>query len=75
MPRLVPLAGLCAHLSLRESSVRRLIRRGVIPGALPGTKRFDLKAVDAALDAAMGLAKPGEQSEADRFFAALEDRP
>src|SRR5258708_2996806 len=31
------------------------VRKGIIPGAIPGTHRWDRKAIDAALDRASGL--------------------
>jgi len=31
------------------------VRRGIVPGPLPGTNRWDRKAIDAALDRASGL--------------------
>lgn len=32
------------------------VRKGIIPGAIPGTHRWDRIAIDAALDRASGLA-------------------
>lgn len=32
------------------------IRRGIVPGPIPGTHKWDRKAIDAALDRASGLA-------------------
>ncbi|MHC4051513.1 helix-turn-helix transcriptional regulator [Bradyrhizobium sp. 25ACV] len=37
------------------SAFDRWIQKGLIPKALPGTSRWDLKALDAALDRASGL--------------------
>lgn len=37
------------------------IRRGIVPGPIPGTTRWDRKAIDAALDRASGLIAPSEQ--------------
>lgn len=31
------------------------VRRGILPGPIPGTHRWDRKAIDAALDRASGL--------------------
>jgi hypothetical protein len=31
------------------------VRRGIVPGPIPGTHRWDRKAIDAALDQASGL--------------------
>ena len=38
------------------------VRRGIIPGPVPGTKRWDRKAIDAALDRASGLEITFQQS-------------
>lgn len=34
------------------------VRRGIVPGPIPGTHKWDLKAIDAALDKASGLTEP-----------------
>jgi hypothetical protein len=34
------------------------VRRGILPKPIPGTHRWDRKAIDAALDRASGLAAP-----------------
>lgn len=31
------------------------VRRGIVPGPIPGTRRWDRKAIDAALDRRSGL--------------------
>ena len=41
------------------------VRRGIVPGPIPGTHRWDKKAIDAALDRASGLT-----SEQDSSFEA-----
>ena len=41
----------CASLSTFSDWVRR----GIMPGPIPGTKRWDRKAIDAALDRLSGL--------------------
>jgi hypothetical protein len=38
------------------SAFRDWIRRGLMPGPLPGTQRYDRKAIDAALDRMSGIA-------------------
>lgn len=37
-------------------------RRGIVPGPMPGTKVWDRKALDAALDRISGLAAPAEDA-------------
>jgi hypothetical protein len=46
------------------------VRRGIVPGPLPGTKRWDRKAIDAALDRASGLGATLRQSPLDAWRAA-----
>lgn len=42
------------------SAFKERIRRGLLPGPMPGTRTWDRKAIDAALDRASGLtAKSG----------------
>jgi hypothetical protein len=36
------------------------VRKGIIPGAIPGTHRWDRKAIDDALDRASGLTTPSD---------------
>jgi hypothetical protein len=43
-------------------------RRGLIPGPIPGTRLWDKKALDRALDMLSGIAPEG-YSEADAWFA------
>jgi hypothetical protein len=37
------------------STFNNWIRRGIMPGPIPGTHKWDKKAIDAALDALSGL--------------------
>jgi len=91
-PRLVSRKQLLAHLGgISGTTLARWIDEGRVPRALPGTTRWDLKAVNAALDRASGLVgltaanEPGfdpldaERQELDRLFgtgpADDNDRP
>lgn len=48
------------HVGVSTHVFDRLVARGVLPKPVPGTKTmWDLKAIDAALDAASGLAARG----------------
>jgi hypothetical protein len=38
------------------------VRRGIVPGPIPGTHRWDRKAIDAALDRASGLVTNQQES-------------
>lgn len=37
------------------------VRRGILPGPIPGTTRWDRRAIDAALDRASGIIAPSDQ--------------
>jgi hypothetical protein len=43
------------------------VRRGIIPGPIRGTKRWDRKAIDAALDRASGLEAASALSPLDAW--------
>jgi excisionase family DNA binding protein len=43
------------YLGITPTSVDDWVRKKRIPGPIPGTHRWDLKAIDAALDKASGL--------------------
>jgi hypothetical protein len=43
------------------------VRRGIIPGPIRGTRRWDRKAIDAALDQASGLSIATAQSPLDTW--------
>jgi hypothetical protein len=45
------------------------VRRGIVPGPLPGTHRWDRKAIDAALDRASGLEATLQQSPLEAWRA------
>jgi len=39
-----------AYLELEPSGFDKWVRDGLLPGPIPGTRRWDKKAIDAALD-------------------------
>jgi len=43
------------YLGLTTEGFSEWVRRGIVPGPIPGTHRWDKKAIDAALDKASGL--------------------
>src|SRR5229473_3413907 len=49
-PRLIPAAQLRARLGCDGAQLRRLRKRGILPGPLPGTRLYDMRAVERALD-------------------------
>lgn len=65
-----------AYCGLTPSGFRSWVGRGILPDALPGTRRWDRHAIDAALDRISGLAtdRPGEENEFDRWKRQREAR-
>jgi len=55
MPRVLSRAQAAAYCSCSLASFNDWIRQGIVPGPIPGTNRWDRKAIDAALDCASGL--------------------
>jgi hypothetical protein len=49
------------------------VRRGIIPRPLPGTHRWDRRAIDTALDKAGGLVKQDDNNP-DRFLESWMDK-
>ena len=44
-----------AYLDLEPAGFDGWVRKGIVPGPMEGTKRWDKKAIDAALDKRSGL--------------------
>jgi len=61
-PRLISAAQLRMFLGCGPRTVRQLRKHGLLPDPLPGTRLYDLKAVERALDRA---SDPGAQSVRD----------
>jgi predicted DNA-binding transcriptional regulator AlpA len=61
-PRLLSRQQVAAYCGLSPSTFSNWVRLGKLPGPLPGTSRWDLKAIDAALDAMSGLSASTEQT-------------
>jgi hypothetical protein len=43
------------YCGLSSMGFDQWVRRGIVPGPIPGTQRWDRKAVDLALDRASGI--------------------
>jgi hypothetical protein len=57
-PRLLTTSQVAGYLGFNNvKSVANLVKSGIIPPPLPGTKKWDRHAVDAALDRAAGLTR------------------
>lgn len=54
-PRLMSRSEAAAYCGITPSAFADWQRRGIMPGPLPGTRRWDRAAVDRALDKASGV--------------------
>ena len=54
-PRLMSGADAAAYCGLTPVSFAKWVAAGTVPGPLPGTRRWDRKALDLALDKASGI--------------------
>lgn len=55
MSRLLTKQEAAKRCALTPSGYDQWKRKGLVPGPVPGTRRYDAKALDLALDKAMGL--------------------
>jgi hypothetical protein len=55
-PRGVTIETAAHYVGLDISGYRAGVRRGIFPAPMKGTKRYDLRAIDRALDKLSGLA-------------------
>ena len=51
-----------AYCGLTPEGFDEWVRRGIVPGPIPGTQRWDRKAIDLALDRASGIATMKESA-------------
>lgn len=54
-PRGLTKADAAAYCGCSEDAFDTWVKKGIVPGAIPGTQRWDLKAIDWYLDRASGL--------------------
>jgi DNA-binding transcriptional MerR regulator len=55
MGRLLTKREAAERCAVTPSAFDQWKRKGIVPGPVPGTRRYDAKALDLALDKAMGL--------------------
>lgn len=70
-PRLLTRTQAAEYCGLKPSGFDKWIASGKLPRPLAGTRRWDRKALDLALDQLSGItasAVPSEEDEADRWF-------
>lgn len=68
-PRGLTKADAAAYCGCSEDAFDTWVKKGLVPGAIPGTQRWDRKAIDWYLDRASGLAT---ESAADDALAAWQ---
>ncbi|MEP9354841.1 hypothetical protein ABLE93_14730 [Xanthobacter sp. KR7-65] len=64
-PRCLTLQQAADYCALTPGGFAAWQKQGLVPGPIPGTKRWDRKALDAALDKASGLQQPVVVNEDD----------
>lgn len=64
-PRLMSGAEVAEYLGLTPASFAKWVADGRAPKPLPGTRRWDRKAVDLALDKASGIVAPSIVPDGD----------
>lgn len=62
-PRLISGAEAAAHCGVTPATFSKWIAAGTVPGPLPGTRRWDRKALDLALDKASGIVASSTATE------------
>lgn len=62
-PRLLTRGEAAAYCRLSASAFSDWIRRGLLPGPISGTTRWDIKAIDSALDRASGVIIDSERED------------
>ncbi|MCP1852102.1 MULTISPECIES: helix-turn-helix transcriptional regulator [unclassified Bradyrhizobium] len=66
--RLMTGAQAAAYLGITTVTLAKWVAAGIVPPPLPGTRRWDRKAIDLALDKASGIAVPPSiTSEEDEY--------
>lgn len=61
-PRVLDKAAAAAYCGCTVRAFDDWVERGIVPGAIPGTHRWDRKAIDFHLDQASGLSmEPSDQ--------------
>jgi predicted DNA-binding transcriptional regulator AlpA len=69
LPRLLNRKQAATYCSLSVQGFDRWVRLGRLPGPIDGTTRWDLKAIDTALDSASGLSISASSSPLDQWRA------
>lgn len=73
VPRILTRGTAAAYCSIKPGTFDHWVSLGRLPKPLPGTKRWDRLAIDAALDRLSGLVPAGAKQEDDEFRKWLEN--
>jgi len=68
-PRLLTREQAAAYCGISLPTFTNWVRSGILPGPIPGTHRWDRKAIDAALDRASGFENTMNPSPLDAWKA------
>ncbi|MEX5286373.1 hypothetical protein QCO44_12240 [Selenomonas sputigena] len=71
-PRGLTKTDAAAYCGCSEDAFDTWVKKGIVPGAIPGTQRWDRKAIDWYLDRASGLPSHTTASAADDALAAWQ---
>jgi hypothetical protein len=66
-PRLMSGADAAAYCGVTPATFTKWVAAGTVPPPLPGTRRWDRKAIDASLDRFSGIAPAAKQEDADEY--------
>jgi hypothetical protein len=73
-PRLLTRGQAAAYCGVGITTLTHWMERGLIPGALPGTHRWDRKAIDAFLDILSRIEDTAEGTALDKWRATRRAR-
>ncbi len=66
--RLFTMKNLASELGVSVHTARGWVKRGIIPGPMPGTRYWDIKAVHLALDKLSGLEPEKEEDALEKWI-------
>jgi hypothetical protein len=67
VPRLLNRQQAASYCGLSVQGFSQWVKVGRLPGSLPGTARWDMKAIDAALDSVSGVADREDMPALDQW--------
>ena len=74
-PRMISKTEAAQYCGLTPSGFSSWVKRGVLPTSVPGTNRWDRKAIDARLDRISGLqTQTNDDNNFDEMEAAIDAR-